>query len=102
MDSENPLDPPMTEAEFEIVARLSLSDIEKIDRQLLSNVVIQWRKLARIVVETMNNLENEYPSIPDLFYAQRVMVLAEKGLIESQGDLKRMRYSEVRLPSIKA
>lgn len=38
------------------------------------------------------------PGLPDLFYASRVKHLLANGLLESQGDLAHMRYSEVRLP----
>ena len=39
-----------------------------------------------------------FESIPDVFYSQRVKALVENGLLESQGNLDFMRYSEVRLP----
>lgn len=38
------------------------------------------------------------PGLPDLFYVSRVKHLVENGLLESQGDLDHMHYSEVRLP----
>jgi Protein of unknown function len=100
MESENDYDPPMTESELKIVALLTPSDFEKIDKQILANIVVNWRKLARVVAQTMGDLEREFPLVPDLFYAHRVMVLTDNGLIEAQGNLKRLRYSEVRLPRI--
>ena len=94
----NPLDPPLTPDELANVARLTPSDIEKIDKHLLSNTISQWRKTARVVAEAMSHLKQEFPAVPDIFNGQRVMALAEKGLVESQGNLQRMRYSEIRLP----
>jgi hypothetical protein len=38
-------------------------------------------------------------AVCDLFYAQRVTRLVAAGQLEATGDLGRMRYSEVRLPS---
>ncbi|WP_157187833.1 hypothetical protein [Paraburkholderia sp. USG1] len=37
--------------------------------------------------------------VPDLFYAQRVEMLAFDGKIEISGDAMEMRHSEVRLPT---
>jgi len=77
----------------------NLSDIDKktIDDTLLSNTSYQWRKVARVVASTMNDLENSITGIPDIYYAKRVIELADKGLIESQGNLTKMRFSEIRL-----
>jgi hypothetical protein len=44
------------------------------------------------------DLQKEFPDIPDAFYLLRIKHFAESGLIESAGNLNRMRYSEVRLP----
>ena len=35
--------------------------------------------------------------IPDRFYAMRVRALVEAGVLEAQGNLQRMRFSEVRI-----
>jgi hypothetical protein len=35
--------------------------------------------------------------IPDLFYAQRIASLVEKGVLLFQGNLKSLRFSEVKL-----
>ncbi len=97
-----PFDGPLTSDEEAEVARLTNEQIASIDKTLLSNVVQNWRKLARVVAETMQQTEGQFPSVPDLFYAQRVMALRDVGSIETQGDLRGMRYSEVRLPATKA
>jgi len=41
----------------------------------------------------MSKLPNRVEGVPDLYYAQRVGVLKKNGLIQSQGDLRRMRFS---------
>ncbi len=71
---------------------------QEIDDVLLSNITMRWRKVAMVVGLTMNQLDQTHGR-DDLFFANRVMLLAQKGLIESQGDLTKIRYSEVRLPS---
>jgi hypothetical protein len=47
----------------------------------------------------MSKSPDRINGIPDIFYSQRIRELVEKKLLESQGDLQFMRYSEVRLPS---
>jgi Protein of unknown function len=92
-------DPPMS-AEEEAAARaLSPEELERIDRGLLSHAGTRWRKVAYIVGATMSSLPDRTRGIPDLFYAQRVRRLVELGLLESDGDLRMMARSEVRLPS---
>jgi hypothetical protein len=39
-----------------------------------------------------------YPGLGDVFYAQRIRLMVENGVVEAVGDLKRMGYSEVHLP----
>jgi hypothetical protein len=67
------------------------------DDALLANILDQWRKVAMVVALTMEQLKSHSHGKNDLFFANRVMLLAQNGLIDSQGDLTRMRYSEVRL-----
>lgn len=51
-----------------------------------------------LVGMAMGNESVRVPGLPDLFYAQRVRALVEKGLLVAEGNLAFMRYSEVRLP----
>jgi hypothetical protein len=51
-----------------------------------------------LVGMAMGNEAVRVPGLPDLFYAQRVRVLVERGLLIGEGNLSFMRYSEVRLP----
>ena len=81
----------------ELVSRLSSSQLECIDAALLSNCSNQWRKVARVVGSTMTESTNKVEGVPDVFYAQRVVGLVEQGALLSQGNLKRMRFSEVKL-----
>ena len=91
------IDPPLTDEQSDLVSKLSEAELCHIDDALLSNISTQWRKVARVVGTTMSEQENRIIGIPDVFYAQRISQLAKKGLIESQGNLQAMRYSEVKL-----
>jgi hypothetical protein len=97
-----PSDPPLTDAERALAGSLTAEAVLAIDEALLRNASAQWRKVARIVGTTMSTLSDRVHGIPDVYFAARVRDLVGRGLLESQGDLTRMRYSEVRLPGPKA
>ena len=90
---------PLTRDEEELVAQLDAAQLEEIDSVILANVGDRWRKVAMVVGKTMRQLEHEYRGIPNTFYAQRIRELVHTGLLESQGDLEFIRFSEVRRPS---
>jgi ubiquinone biosynthesis protein UbiJ len=92
-------DPDLSPKEQELVGRLSQAEVMRVDQELLTNCTHQWRKVAMVVGTTMGSLESRTIGIPAIYYAQRVAKLVREGRLESQGDLQRMRYSEVRLPS---
>ena len=91
-------DPELTTEQAQLVAELSDSEISEIDSALLSATSKQWRKVARIVGIVMPNLPNRVNGIPDIYYAQRVAALVADGKLVSQGNLKQMRYCEVKSP----
>lgn len=71
---------------------------KEIDVLLLANITNQWRKVARVVGTVMTLMDREERGgRNDLYFARRVAVLAEKGLIESTGDVSGMRHCEIRL-----
>lgn len=90
-------DPPLDVEQSMRVSKLTQDDLWDIDRELLAQSARSWRKVARIVAFTMDKLSSRVPGVPDVYYAQRVRHLVEIGKLESQGDLHRMRFSEVRL-----
>lgn len=98
MEEENKDDPSQTAAHKAKVEALSSEELILIDNALLSNTSHTWRKVARVVASAMLNLENSVKDIPDVFYSQRVQKLVKKGQLQSQGNLNRMRYCEVKRP----
>jgi hypothetical protein len=90
-------DPVLTPEERKLVDQLSEKDIEEIDQALLGNASQHWRKVAMVVGATMIDLKNKVAGIPDVYYSQRVMHLVRIGLLDFEGDQRRMRFSEVRL-----
>lgn len=95
-------DGPLTPEQEAIIEKLSPEDLAKMDERLLSDCSDRWRKVAMVVGTTMmSDGPSRFENVPDVFYSQRVKVLVENGLLESQGNLDFMRYSEVRLPKCK-
>jgi len=91
-------DPELSEETEAAVAALSPSDVEAIDRALLSLCHdVHWLKVAYVVGHAMDVHPDRYFDIPDLYYARRVRALVEAGVLEAVGNLRRMRFSEVRL-----
>jgi DNA-binding transcriptional ArsR family regulator len=69
------------------------------DAELLRRIRPTFLKSARIIGDVMSrSWDADIYDVSDFFLSRRLMALAKAGLIESQGDLRRMRYSEVRLP----
>ena len=97
MTGEDELDSAPTAAEIRIINKLSPDQVKRIDDVLLANVASQWRKVARVVGSAMMQLRSEYPGLPDVYYSGRIAELVTSGKLQSQGNLRRMRFSEVRL-----
>jgi hypothetical protein len=77
-----------------------ISDSE-LDSLLLSFCDQHWRKVARIAGQTLSALEQRGVELDGSFAGQidaRMAVLVATGQLEAAGNIKRWRYSEVRLP----
>jgi hypothetical protein len=68
-----------------------------IDAAILSVMKPQWRKVAMIVAKASERCRQLGLAISDEALAARIQVLAEAGDIEDVGDLRKWRFSEVRL-----
>ncbi len=98
MTPDDDQDRGLTEDEALLIAGLPAELITRIDDALLAESTHQFQKVARIVGQVMQSFSDEPSEIPDIYYAQRIAKLVKAGLLESQGNLGRMRFSEVRLP----
>ena len=96
MTGEDELDSAPTAAELRIINKLTPDQVKRIDEVLLSNTATQWRKVARVVGSAMMQLKGEYPGLPDVYYSGRIAELVTAGKLQSQGNLRRMRFSEIR------
>lgn len=91
-----PYDAELTKEQELLVSKLTDEQIIEIDFALLSVVGKEWKKVA-MVVATLE-LPNRDQGIPYIFYSKRVAFLVEQGKLISQGNLRRMRFSEVKVP----
>ena len=91
--------PPLSAEEHSAAAKLTDADLQIIDAAILANSSNRRLKVARVVTATEDALRNRYPELSYLSYAQRLIRLAEEGRLESQGNLKHIRFSEVRTPA---
>lgn len=96
MNNDDIDDTELSPAEDARVAKLSQAELALIDAALLSQVSDDWRKVARVVRMAMLSMPDRPSGVPDVFFAKRVGLLVESGHLESQGDLRRMRFTEVR------
>ncbi|QSI32124.1 hypothetical protein GNX71_22095 [Variovorax sp. RKNM96] len=92
----NDEDTELSPAESERLARLRQGVLARIDAAILSQVSDDWRKVARVVGMAMLSMPDRLSGIPDVFFVKRLALLVESGQLESQGSLRRMRFSEVR------
>ena len=90
------VEPSLTKEQVERVSELTEEQLKEIDYGLLSFCSNKFPKVAKIVGSYMTSNSNKFDVI-DLFYAQRIEKMADLGFLEYQGNLKFMRYSEVRL-----
>ena len=71
---------------------------DDIDEIILSMACHKWRKVALIIAKTLNQLEEAGLTVSNDEMTERVKALVADGSLESQGNLDRWRYSEIRLP----
>jgi hypothetical protein len=79
------------------VSKLTDDEISLIDKALLAECALTWRKSARVVGATLDELSPQFEELSYGYLARRIIALVEAGKLVSQGDLHYIRSSEVRL-----
>jgi hypothetical protein len=94
-EGEVPITPD--EREQRLTAELGERGLIAIDEAILGAADLHWRKVARVVVRACNaqgvRLTDEHVHL----YVRRLILLVDAGLLESQGNVRQPRWSEVRL-----
>lgn len=81
---------------------LNNDQIQMIDNKILSIVTKDWSKVAFVIGRVLNRLKEQqvfskYADCSDILIAQRIKALAETNHLKSQGNLKAIRFSEIKL-----
>jgi hypothetical protein len=105
-DQHPDLEPPVEEKEEPFInselrwdqVRLPTSISEAdIDAVIFAVMKPRWRKVALVVVTALDRCRKLGLQVSDEALAARIQVLARSGRIEDVGDLRKWRFSEVRL-----
>ena len=70
---------------------------DDLDEVILTMATKNWRKVAFVIAKTLHKLEEAGLTVSNDEMTERVKALVAGGRLESQGDLDRWRFSEVRL-----
>ena len=81
-----------------IVNALKEHDNNIIDSWIKQCVSNKFQKVAMIVARAIDisDKEGKYLDVPDVYFGIRIEKLVEEGYLEARGNLKNMRFSEVR------
>lgn len=96
---EDEIDPELSPEEYVRAALLTQNDLKVIDDIILENCTHRFRKVAMVVAYTLNQVPSQFADLADIFFSYRVRVLVAEGKLDGLGNLHRMRFSEVRLPT---
>lgn len=79
--------------------RLVSAPLSHFDEALLKQMQARFLKAARIIGYVLaEKWDSDIYEVGDFFLSRRLLMLARAGVIESQGNLKHIAFSEVRLP----
>jgi hypothetical protein len=98
LDDDDELPPPDAR-EAGLAAALGDDRLATIDSALIANTKKQWLKAARVVFDALE--AGGFPKDNDHYvdlHVRRLIALVDSGKLEAQGNLRRPRFSEVRLP----
>jgi hypothetical protein len=71
----------------------------RLDQLILSVAKPKWQKVAMVIIKAQQIAEKTDLKTSDGAFASRIGALCTDGRLESQGNLSKWRYSEVRLPA---
>ena len=98
LDDDDELPSVPDDAEAMLTAQLGADGLRAIDEALRRHSREGWLKGARVVVDALKT--GGFPISEDAYvdlHARRLMTLVESGVLEARGNLRRPRWSEVRL-----
>ncbi|MBK8814826.1 MAG: hypothetical protein IPN42_04625 [Methylococcaceae bacterium] len=100
LDDEDELPAFPQEEEQALAFELGIYGLSKIDEAIVNNTKANWSKVARVISEAITAGGLNYSEATINLHTRRVMLLVESGALESQGNLKKPRFSEVRISNV--
>ena len=95
-DGELPTSPDPGEAALSV--RLGAQGLRNVDAELVSHARPSWLKAARVVYGALKSGGFEAADEVVSLHVRRVGELVQLGQLEAQGNLRRPRFCEIRLP----
>ncbi len=98
LDDDDELPESPHEEEAALAARLGAQGLAVIDQTLVRFTRTFWFKSARVVADAVQ--AGGFPVLDDAYvdlHVRRLVDLVRTGQLEAQGDLRKPRFSEVRL-----
>ena len=92
---EVPVEIEFTESDLNYFNQLSQDELELIDNTLYSYTSERWQKIAMIIGRSLK-LCNQFKDLNDIKLLVRVHHLINTSKLETQGNIKAMRFSEVK------
>jgi hypothetical protein len=100
-DDEYEFGAPLDADEAATVNALTPEDISAIDEALLGATSPSWSKVAMVLAKQMKARPGIPDDVPLEFYWNRLCKMVASGELDSQGNLRRARFSEVRRATVR-
>lgn len=100
LDDEDELPATPSEGEKLLGDSLGPAGLRAIDDAVRGVVRRDWRKVAMVAVQAIDAGGHTTAEDQVQLHVRRIIALVEAGVLESQGNLRRPRFSEVRLPAL--
>jgi hypothetical protein len=99
LDDDDQVPASPTQGEAVLADALGVAGLASVDEAIVKASQRRWLKVARVVVDAIKaggfSTEEEQVRL----HVRRIIALVEAGTLEGQGNLRRPRFSEVRLPA---
>lgn len=94
-EQEEKVELHMSAEEISATSNYESDFVKGIDAALLAETLVgQWRKTARVIAFVVRS----YPRVPTSFLLERLILFVKDGQLEHQGNIRLIRFSEVRRP----
>ena len=100
-DDEYEFGAPLDAEEAATVSALTPEHILAIDEALLGATSSSWSKVAMVLARQMKSRPGVPDDVPLEYYWSRLCTLVARGDLDSQGNLRRARFSEVRRATVR-